>query len=131
MSCFDASGRIFMEHSPWADSNMPYYIMSRQHQGRRGPWSEKINRLQVGAERETASETEKDIMSKVVRVAVTGAAGQVAYSMLGRLASGEIFGPSTQVILQLLEITPAMPTLEGVVMELEDCSFPTLKEAIP
>ena len=70
-------------------------------------------------------------MSKVVRVAVTGAAGQVAYSMLGRLASGEIFGPGTQVILQLLEITPAMPTLEGVAMELEDCSFPTLKEVVP
>ena len=70
-------------------------------------------------------------MSKVVRVAVTGAAGQVAYSMLGRLASGEIFGANTQVILQLLEITPVMPALEGVAMELEDCSFPTLKEIIP
>ncbi len=70
-------------------------------------------------------------MSKVVRVAVTGAAGQVAYSMLGRLASGEIFGPGTQVIMQLLEITPAMQALEGVAMELEDCSFPTLKEVIP
>jgi len=70
-------------------------------------------------------------MSKVVRVAVTGAAGQVAYSMLGRLASGEIFGAGTQVILQLLEITPAMTALEGVAMELEDCSFPTLKEVIP
>src|SRR5580692_9566703 len=71
------------------------------------------------------------IMNKVVRVAVTGAAGQVAYAMLGRLASGEIFGPDTQVILQLLEITPAMPVLEGVAMELEDCSFPTLKEVVP
>ena len=70
-------------------------------------------------------------MSQVVRVAVTGAAGQVAYAMLGRLASGEIFGPNTQVILQLLEITPAMQALEGVAMELEDCSFPTLKEIIP
>ena len=52
-----------------------------------------------------------------MRVAVTGAAGQVAYAMLGRLASGEIFGPNTKVILQLLEITPALPTLEGVAME--------------
>lgn len=69
-------------------------------------------------------------MSKTVRVAVTGAAGQVAYSMLARLASGEVFGPDTKVILQLLEITPALTSLEGVVMELEDCGFPTLKDVI-
>jgi malate dehydrogenase len=62
----------------------------------------------------------------VIKVAVTGAAGQVAYSMLGRLASGEVFGPDKKVILQLLEITPAMQALEGVAMELEDCAFPTL-----
>jgi malate dehydrogenase len=62
-----------------------------------------------------------------VRVAVTGAAGQVAYSMLARLASGEVFGQDTPVILQLLEITPALPALEGVAMELEDCGFPTLQ----
>lgn len=67
-------------------------------------------------------------MSKTVRVAVTGAAGQVAYSMIARLASGEVFGPDTQVVLQLLEVTPALQALEGVVMELEDCGFPTLKE---
>lgn len=67
-------------------------------------------------------------MSKVVRVAVTGAAGQVAYAMLPRLASGEVFGAGTQVILQLLEITPALTALEGVAMELEDCGFRTLKE---
>lgn len=69
-------------------------------------------------------------MANMVRVAVTGAAGQVAYAMLGRLASGEIFGSQTKVILQLLEITPAMPTLEGVAMELDDCSFPTLQEIV-
>lgn len=69
-------------------------------------------------------------MSQTVRVAVTGAAGNVAYAMLPRLASGEIFGPDTQVILQLLEITPAMKSLEGVVMELDDCSFPNLKEVV-
>lgn len=69
-------------------------------------------------------------MSKKVRVAVTGAAGQVAYAMLGRLASGEIFGPDTKVILQLLEITPALPNLEGVAMELEDCGFPTLHSIV-
>src|SRR6266481_4111246 len=69
-------------------------------------------------------------MADVIRVAVTGAAGQVAYAMLGRLASGEIFGPNRKIILQLLEITPAMPALEGVAMELNDCSFPTLQDII-
>ncbi len=69
-------------------------------------------------------------MTKIVRVAVTGAAGQVAYAMLGRLASGEIFGPDVKICLQLLEITPALAALEGVAMELDDCSFPTLKEII-
>jgi malate dehydrogenase len=69
-------------------------------------------------------------MAKVVRVAVTGAAGQVAYAMLGRLASGAVFGPDTKVILQLLEITPALPALEGVAMELDDCSFPALQEMV-
>jgi malate dehydrogenase len=65
-------------------------------------------------------------MSNTVRVAVTGAAGQVAYSILPRLASGEVFGAKTKVILQLLEITPALQALEGVAMELEDCGFATL-----
>src|SRR5207302_8059938 len=69
-------------------------------------------------------------MANTVRVAVTGAAGQVAYAMLGRLASGEIFGPDTRVILQLLEIPQAMGTLEGVAMELDDCSFPTLQDVV-
>jgi len=74
-------------------------------------------------------------MSKVVRVAVTGAAGNVAYTMLPRLASGEVFGPDVQVILQLLEIPrsinpKAMDALEGVAMELEDCAFTTLKSII-
>jgi malate dehydrogenase len=67
-------------------------------------------------------------MAQTVRVAVTGAAGQVAYAMLARLASGEVFGPDTKVILQLLEITPAMQALEGVAMELEDCGFLTLAQ---
>lgn len=63
---------------------------------------------------------------KLVRVAVTGAAGQIGYSLLPRLASGEVFGPDTKVVLQLLEITPALPALRGVVMELNDCAFPIL-----
>jgi malate dehydrogenase len=69
-------------------------------------------------------------MADVIRVAVTGAAGQVAYAMLGRLASGEVFGKDRKVILQLLEIAPAMTALEGVAMELDDCSFPTLQDVL-
>jgi malate dehydrogenase len=69
-------------------------------------------------------------MAEAIRVAVTGAAGQVAYAMLARLASGEVFGPDKKVILQLLEITPALPGLEGVAMELADCSFATLHDVI-
>jgi malate dehydrogenase len=69
-------------------------------------------------------------MAQTIRVAVTGAAGQVAYAMLGRLASGEVFGHDKKVILQLLEIPQALPALEGVAMELDDCSFPTLQEVI-
>ena len=61
-----------------------------------------------------------------VHVAVTGAAGQIGYSLLFRLASGEVFGDNRPVFLQLLEITPAMKALEGVAMELADCAFPTL-----
>lgn len=74
-------------------------------------------------------------MSKVVRVAVTGAAGRVSSSLIVRLASGEVFGPNTQVILQLLElpasIAPAaMKNLEGAMYELQDCGFSTLKDVI-
>jgi malate dehydrogenase len=69
-------------------------------------------------------------MADVIRVAVTGAAGQVAYAMLGRLASGEVFGPNKKIILQLLEIPQALPPLEGVAMELDDCSFPTLQDVV-
>jgi malate dehydrogenase len=61
-----------------------------------------------------------------VKVAVTGAAGQIGYSLLFRIASGSLFGPGTPVELRLLEITPALKALEGVVMELDDCAFPTL-----
>ena len=61
-----------------------------------------------------------------VKVAVTGAAGQIGYSLLFRIASGDLLGHQTPVQLQLLEIEPALGTLEGVVMELEDCAFPLL-----
>lgn len=65
-----------------------------------------------------------------VQVAVTGAAGQIGYSLLFRLASGEVFGQNTKITLKLLEITPALPALEGVVMELNDCAFPLLEKIV-
>ena len=69
-------------------------------------------------------------MSKVVKVAVTGAAGQIGYALLPRLANGEVFGPDTRVDLHLLEVTPALPMLEGVVMELNDSAFPLLNNIV-
>jgi len=65
-------------------------------------------------------------MKTPVRVAVTGAAGQIGYSLLFRIATGEMLGNDQPVILQLLEITPALKALEGVAMELEDCAYPLL-----
>lgn len=65
-----------------------------------------------------------------VKVAVTGAAGQIGYAILFRLASGEIFGHDTKISLHLLEITPALKALEGVVMELHDCAFPLLDNIV-
>src|SRR3982751_5796143 len=66
-----------------------------------------------------------------LHVAVTGAAGQIGYSLLFRIASGAMFGPEQPVILHLIEIEPALKALNGVVMELEDCSFPLLKGVVP
>lgn len=66
-----------------------------------------------------------------LRVAVTGAAGQIGYSLLFRIASGSLFGPNQPVILHLIEIEPALPALNGVVMELDDCAFPLLKGVVP
>ena len=65
-------------------------------------------------------------MKTPVRVAITGAAGQIGYSLAFRIASGQMLGKDQPVILQLLEITPALDALKGVVMELDDCAFPTL-----
>jgi malate dehydrogenase len=65
-------------------------------------------------------------MKQPIRVAVTGAAGQIGYSLLFRIASGAMFGPDQPVILHLLEIEAALPALHGVVMELDDCAFPLL-----
>jgi malate dehydrogenase len=69
-------------------------------------------------------------MSDIVKIAVTGAAGQIGYAMLFRLASGEVFGPNTKVALHLLEITPVLKALEGVVMELDDCAFSLLDNVV-
>src|SRR5450759_268178 len=66
------------------------------------------------------------VSTSPIKVAVTGAAGQIGYSLLFHIASGALFGPEVPVELRLLEITPALKTLEGVVMELDDCAFPTL-----
>jgi malate dehydrogenase len=65
-----------------------------------------------------------------VHVAVTGAAGQVGYALLFRIASGQLLGPDTPVVLRLLEIEVALPALTGVVMELEDCAFPLLADVV-
>src|SRR5438270_1941027 len=70
-------------------------------------------------------------MTQPVRVAITGAAGQIGYSLLFRVASGAMLGSDQPVVLQLLEITPALDALRGVCMELEDCAFPTLAGMVP
>jgi malate dehydrogenase len=69
-------------------------------------------------------------MKPAVNVAITGAAGQIGYALAFRAASGALLGPDTRVRLHLLEITPALPALSGVLMELADCAFPTLEKAI-
>ena len=70
-------------------------------------------------------------MNSPIKIAVTGAAGQIGYSLLFRIASGSIFGPDQPVHLSLIEIPPALGALEGVVMELHDCAFPLLKGITP
>jgi malate dehydrogenase len=70
-------------------------------------------------------------MNSPIKVAVTGAAGQIGYSLLFRIASGSMFGPDQPVQLSLIEIPPALGALEGVVMELQDCAFPLLKSIAP
>src|SRR5580658_8118384 len=69
-------------------------------------------------------------MKSPLRVAVTGAAGQIGYALLFRIASGAMFGPNQPVILHLIEIEPVLPALNGVVMELDDCAFPLLKRIV-
>ncbi len=69
-------------------------------------------------------------MTEPIRVTVTGAAGQIGYSLLFRIANGDVFGPKQPVILQMLEIPPAMAALEGTAMELMDCAFPLLHDMV-
>ena len=70
-------------------------------------------------------------MKPPVIVSVTGAAGQIGYSLLFRIASGSMLGPDQPVSLRLIEIPSAMTALEGVVMELEDCAFPLVESIVP
>ena len=67
-------------------------------------------------------------MKKPVTVTITGAAGQIGYALAFRVASGQLLGPDQPVNLHLLEITPTLPALQGVVMELNDCAFPALNK---
>ncbi len=67
-------------------------------------------------------------MTKPIRIAVTGAGGQIGYALIFRIASGAVFGPDQPVSLRLLEITPALPALGGTMMELDDCAFPLLAD---
>ena len=69
-------------------------------------------------------------MKPAVNVAITGAAGQIGYALAFRVAAGALFGRDTRVNLHLLEVTPALPALQGVVMELNDCAFPTLNKVV-
>lgn len=70
-------------------------------------------------------------MKAPITVSITGAAGQIGYALLFRIASGAVFGPDQPVNLRLIEIEPALPALDGVVMELDDCAFPLLNEVVP
>ena len=69
-------------------------------------------------------------MKTALNVAITGAAGHIGYALAFRVASGALFGPDQPVNLHLLEITPALPQLQGVLMELSDCAFPTLQKIV-
>lgn len=70
-------------------------------------------------------------MAEPIRVVVTGAAGQIAYSLIYQIAKGDVFGPNQPVILHLLDITPMMGVLQGVVMEISDCALPLVREVVP
>ncbi len=78
----------------------------------------------------TLATSEQTMNATPIRVAITGAAGQIGYAIVFRIASGAMFGPEQPVILNLIEISSALPALQGVVMELDDCAFPLLKSVV-
>src|SRR5262249_20123043 len=71
------------------------------------------------------------VMNNPIKVAVTGAAGQIGYALLFRIASGQMFGPDQPVVLHLIAIPAALGALDGVVMELHDCALPLLRSVVP
>ena len=86
--------------------------------------------MSAGSPAETSRRRDSSFGGRVkkrIKVAVTGAAGQIGYALIFRVASGQMFGPETELELQRLELEPALGALAGVVMELEDCAFPLLK----
>jgi len=91
-----------------------------------GPFALQRQRSKIGPVDQFYSREQP--MAKPIKVAVTGAGGQIGYALIFRIASGAVFGPDQPVILHLLEITPALPSLKGTLMELEDCAFPTLAD---
>ena len=82
------------------------------------------------AVKKTLKKPTKKRSKKLIKVAITGGAGQIGYALLFRLASGQVFGSDVKVDLHLLEVTPALPSLKGVAMELEDCAFPLLNKVV-
>src|SRR5688500_13193476 len=113
-------------------------------QSQSGRWSERIgsgrnppdattpgpcDRLPIHSSlttRAAVAEPSEEIMNKPQSVAITGAAGNIGYALAFRIAAGDLLGPEQPVILQLIEIPPALEALRGVVMELNDCAFPLL-----
>src|SRR5262245_14241662 len=88
-------------------------------------WHAPSNATRGGVD-SRVSPQEPAAMPTPIRVAVTGAAGQIGYQLIFRIASGEVFGANQPVILHLIEVPPVMPALDGVEMELDDCAFPAL-----
>src|SRR5881275_419510 len=80
------------------------------------------------ADRKLKHSPQETRMKKPVHVTITGAAGQIGYALLFRIASGQLLGPDQPIVLRMLEIEPAMKALEGVAMELDDCAFPLLHD---
>jgi len=98
--------------------------------GRHAPTGTRPSQRGIGSVTTSYNDQEKNFMKQPVRVAITGAAGNIGYAIAFRIAYGDMLGPEQPVILHLLEITPALPALQGVVMELNDCAFPLLQNVV-